>query len=110
MSPRKKATPGALGISNVSAVVVNHDAGDALLRCVSSLRQAGVNEIVVVDNVSSDGSFARLAAADKDVVLVPSGANLGYGRGVNLGVKRTTGEVVLVCNPDLVVAVDAVQL
>lgn len=108
MSPRKKSTPGALGIADVSAVVVNHDAGDALLECVASLRRAGVTEIVVVDNVSSDGSFANLAAADKDVVLVPSGANLGYGRGVNLGVKRTSREVVLVCNPDLVVDADTV--
>jgi N-acetylglucosaminyl-diphospho-decaprenol L-rhamnosyltransferase len=105
-----KATPGVLGLKDVSAVIVNRDAGDALLSCVSSLRQAGVGEIVVVDNSSSDGSLARLAAVDKDVILLPSGANLGYGRGMNLGVKKTTGEVLLICNPDLVVDKDSVRL
>jgi N-acetylglucosaminyl-diphospho-decaprenol L-rhamnosyltransferase len=101
MSTEEISSTPAVALVGVCAVVVNHDAGDALLTCVASLRDAGVSEIVVVDNSSSDGSFARLAEVDKEVVLVPSGANLGYGHGVNLGVKRTTGEVLLICNPDL---------
>ena len=109
MTPRKRTTQGQLTLSSVSAVVVNRDAGEALLSCVSSLRRAGVGEIVVVDNASSDGSLALLAAVDKDVILVPSGANLGYGRGMNLGAKRTSGEVLLICNPDLVVEKSTVQ-
>jgi len=94
--------------SGVSAVVVNLDAGDALLTCVASLRAAGVRDVVVVDNASSDGSLARLAASDLDAVLVPTGRNLGYGRGVNAGVRRASGDILLVCNADLTVDVDAV--
>src|SRR5277367_886664 len=95
--------------TGVTAVVVNHDAGDALLRCVASLRAAGVVEVVVVDNASSDGSLARLAAIDLDAVLLPTGRNLGYGRGVNAGVRRASGDIILVCNADLTVDVDAVS-
>jgi N-acetylglucosaminyl-diphospho-decaprenol L-rhamnosyltransferase len=95
---------------DVSAVVVNRDAGDSLLACVASLRAAGVEEIVVVDNASSDGSLARLFERDRDVVLVPTGMNLGYGRGVNAGAKRATGDIVLACNADLVVDAKAVEL
>jgi N-acetylglucosaminyl-diphospho-decaprenol L-rhamnosyltransferase len=94
----------------VTAIVINHDAGDALLRCVESLRAAGVEEIVVVDNASSDGSLVRLAAKDHEAVLVPTGHNLGYGSGANAGVRRATGDILLVCNPDLTVDVDAVAL
>jgi N-acetylglucosaminyl-diphospho-decaprenol L-rhamnosyltransferase len=96
-------------VAGVTAIVVNHDAGDALLSCVASLRAAGVGEIVVVDNASDDGALARLAAIDRDAVLVPTGRNLGYGRGVNAGLRRATGEVLLVCNPDLIVSPDAVE-
>jgi|SRR5665213_1547505 len=106
-SPAPSASRDTAG---VTAVVVNHDAGDALLRCVASLRAAGVAEIVVVDNASSDGSLARLAASDLDAVLVPTGRNLGYGRGVNAGLRRASGDILLVCNPDLTVDVEAVSL
>jgi N-acetylglucosaminyl-diphospho-decaprenol L-rhamnosyltransferase len=98
----------ALSVRDVTAVVVNHDAGDALLRCVASLRDAGVIEVIVVDNASSDGSLVRLSEADSNAVLVPSGANLGYGRGVNLGASRAQGEVLLICNPDLIVDQSAI--
>jgi len=91
----------------LGAVVVNHDAGDALLDCVASLRAAGVEEIVVVDNASSDGSLVRLVAADPSVAVVPTGANLGYGSAANRGARRISTEFLLVCNPDLLLDPDA---
>jgi N-acetylglucosaminyl-diphospho-decaprenol L-rhamnosyltransferase len=113
MTPRRRAARGASKGSAggaVAAVVVNHDAGEALLGCVASLRAAGVEQIVVVDNASSDGSLEALAARDAAVTLLPTGANLGYGRAANRGVARCAAEFVLVCNPDLVVGPEAVKV
>lgn len=87
----------------IAAAVVNHDAGPSLLACVESLRRAGVARVVVVDNASSDGSLEALAAADPAVILLPTGRNLGYGTAVNRAIACCTEELVLVCNPDLVV-------
>jgi len=91
-----------------AAVVVSYDSGEWLLRCVASLRVAGVAEVVVVDNCSSDGTLERLVAVDADVVVVPVGRNVGYGSAANLGVRRTAADYVVVCNPDLVVAPECV--
>ncbi len=99
--------PGPAG-GRVGAVVVNKDAGGALLGCVASLRLAGIDNVVVVDNDSSDGSLGALAAADRDVVLVPTGANLGYGRAINAGATRLSNEFLIVSNPDIVVREGAV--
>ncbi|HZU79415.1 MAG TPA: glycosyltransferase family 2 protein [Acidimicrobiales bacterium] len=87
----------------VGAVVVNHDAGDTLLRCIASLRHEGVDELVVVDNASTDGSADRLVHADEGVQLVRAGANLGYGRAANRGMRLLGTPFVLVANPDLLV-------
>jgi len=87
----------------VSAVVVNHEAGEALLACVASLRAEGVATVTVVDNNSSDGSAALLMAADRDVRLVQTGTNLGYGAAANRGIDVTESELVLVSNPDVAV-------
>ncbi|HUY22224.1 MAG TPA: glycosyltransferase family 2 protein [Acidimicrobiales bacterium] len=87
----------------VSAVVVNHDAGRALLECVASLRAEGVAEVTVVDNASTDGSPAALESVDDEVRVVRTGANLGYGAGANRGIATATAELVLVSNPDVAV-------
>jgi N-acetylglucosaminyl-diphospho-decaprenol L-rhamnosyltransferase len=86
-----------------SAVVVNYNARDHLLACVRSLRDDGAEEIVVVDNASTDGSVAALRAADPDVVVVEAGVNLGFGAAANRGVAVSTGDPVAVMNPDVVV-------
>jgi N-acetylglucosaminyl-diphospho-decaprenol L-rhamnosyltransferase len=89
-----------------AAVVVNFESGPLLLDCVRSLRadtSAGVPEIVVVDNGSTDGSVAALRAARPEIpVLTPPG-NVGYAAAANRGIAATTAPVVAVVNPDLVV-------
>lgn len=84
------------------AVVVNWNAAGLLLACARTLVEAGATEIIVVDNESDDDSVARLEAAGLPRVrVVRSGANLGYGAGINRGVTVGRAGHVLVCNPDL---------
>jgi N-acetylglucosaminyl-diphospho-decaprenol L-rhamnosyltransferase len=75
------------------------------------LRDADVSSIVVADNYSTDGSLAELRQADPDVVIVETGGNFGYGGGVNRGVVAVPPgpDVLLVCNPDLVIEPAAVK-
>ena len=87
----------------VDAVVVNYNARDEQLACVGSLRADGAADVTVVDNGSVDGSAASLAAADPEARLVETGANLGYGAGVNRGLAQGHRELVLVCNADVAV-------
>ncbi|HEV2360797.1 MAG TPA: glycosyltransferase, partial [Acidimicrobiales bacterium] len=89
------------------AVVVNYNAGEALTGCVESLLSAGVDRVFVVDNCSTDGS---LEALDESVSVITTGSNRGYGSAANVGVAAATSDLVLVCNPDLVVDVQAVGL
>lgn len=85
-------------------MVVNYEAGDHLRRCVRALRAQGPDQIVVVDNGSSDGSARRLREDCPEVTVVEPGANLGYARAANLGTAACDGDVVMVCNPDVEVA------
>ena len=88
-----------------AAVVVNYESGDLLAGCADALLaddSAGLVEIVVVDNGSSDGSVAVLRARHPAIAVMEPHANLGYARAANLGIAATGAPVVLVCNPDTV--------
>ena len=95
---------------SVGAVVVNYNAGDSLVECVRSLRADGVLDIVVADNSSSDGSDRAVAASDPTVVVVPTGANIGFGAAANRGVAVCPGDYVLLLNPDTLVEPGTVKV
>jgi N-acetylglucosaminyl-diphospho-decaprenol L-rhamnosyltransferase len=93
-----------------AAVVVDYRAGPLLTRCVEALladdSAGGPPEVVVVDNASgeADAAGTRLPPALAAVVpVLRPGANLGYGRGANLGIAATDAPIVAVMNPDAVV-------
>jgi N-acetylglucosaminyl-diphospho-decaprenol L-rhamnosyltransferase len=86
-----------------AAVIVNYNAGPALLDCVDSLAAAGGSvETVVVDNQSTDSSPEALTRTHPGTRVVRTGANLGYARAANLGIAATDAPVVAVLNPDTV--------
>lgn len=101
--------PGTPADRDIAAVVVNYEAGAALVTCVEGLRAEGVTELVVVDNGSADGSLDGLRQRFPDVEVLVPGRNLGYGAAANRGVAATTAPSVLVCNPDLEVAPGALS-
>ena len=94
--------------SRTASVVVNYESGLALARCVADLRSAGLAELVVVDNGSTDGSLAAAEAAVSEVTVVSPGRNLGYGAAANRGVSASAAPLILICNPDLEVPPGAV--
>ena len=57
-------------------------------------------EIVVVDNASGDNSLEKLKGLGNQIVLVESKENLGFAGGVNLGVSKSSGEIIGLLNND----------
>jgi N-acetylglucosaminyl-diphospho-decaprenol L-rhamnosyltransferase len=90
----------------LAVVIVNHNAGAYLLRCLRSVqaRSGGAElEVVVVDNGSTDGSAEEAAAAFPQVRLIRC-ENRGFAAGVNVGIRATSAPFVLVLNPDAEIA------
>jgi N-acetylglucosaminyl-diphospho-decaprenol L-rhamnosyltransferase len=90
---------------NLSIVIVSFNARADLERCLESLRAAppaAPHEIVVVDNGSTDGS-ADAARRLPGVRVIDTGANLGFARANNAGIRETTGTNILLLNSDTIV-------
>ncbi|NWG13116.1 MAG: glycosyltransferase family 2 protein [Acidobacteria bacterium] len=90
----------------LSVVIVNWNVGELLHRCVHSVVADQVRsgmtdiEIIVVDNASSDGSLAPVAAAFPSVRAIQNPENLGFARGTNQAIRHSSGLYVLLLNPD----------
>lgn len=57
-------------------------------------------EIIVSDNGSTDGSVEFIRQNFPKVQVIENGANLGFARGNNVGIRASKGEYVLILNPD----------
>jgi GT2 family glycosyltransferase len=75
----------------VSAVVVSHGHADEVAALLPVLRPQ-VDELVVVANIPG--------SAPPGVSSIENDRPLGFAANVNRGVAATSGEYVLVCNPD----------
>jgi GT2 family glycosyltransferase len=67
-------------------------------------------EVVVVDNASTDGTLEALAREFPAVRRIANSDNVGYARAINQGIAATTGEFVVVMNPDCVVRPGAIPV
>jgi N-acetylglucosaminyl-diphospho-decaprenol L-rhamnosyltransferase len=92
---------------DVSVLVVTYEHGDEIADCLdAALAQAGDGlalEVVVADNASRDDTAARVASRAADGVrLLAMGANRGFAAAVNAAFAASSGEHVLILNPDCV--------
>ncbi|MGN0032306.1 MAG: glycosyltransferase [Candidatus Limimorpha sp.] len=93
----------------LSVVIVNYNVEHFLEQCLYSVRRAmqGVEgEVFVVDNNSVDGSLKMLAAKFPEVRVIANKENVGFAKANNQAIRVSSGEYVLLLNPDTVVEDD----
>jgi hypothetical protein len=98
-------------VVDLAVVIVSYNTRDDLVACLRSLGDAPPavsHEIVVVDNASADGS-ADAARACVGVHVVEAGANVGFARANNMGIRASASELVLLLNSDTVVPPGAID-
>jgi GT2 family glycosyltransferase len=93
----------------LSIIIVHHQTPGFLKLCLNSLKKAVLGldcEIIVVDSCGNRESRDIVVELAPQAIYLPSNENLGYSRGVNMGLKKSTGKYILTLNPDIVVTND----
>ena len=88
----------------LSVIIVAHNSRPALAATLPALaaQMRDTDQLIVVDNASTDGGQAALAELAPGATLIEIGANLGFAAACNRGADAATGELLCLLNPDAV--------
>ncbi len=93
-------------MKGVSVLIVSWNTRELLAACLDSIRKSEapcVQEVIVVDNASADGSPEMIETRFPDVKLIRSGANLGFAKGNNMAMRHALGSMFALVNSDALV-------
>lgn len=88
----------------VAVVIVNYNAGDALLTCIRSVFESQLQPaVIVVDNGSRDGSLEKVKRSYSKLSYIVNSHNLGFAAGANVGARYALERMydhIIFLNPD----------
>lgn len=123
MADRARVPPTDRSTPDLSVIIVSWNVRDLLRACLKSVLGGPsstptepnsdipplTTEVIVVDNASTDGSAAMVAAEFPQVRLIANAENRGFTGGNNQGIALAQGRRILFLNPDTVVVDDALE-
>ncbi|HEY7291256.1 MAG TPA: glycosyltransferase family 2 protein [Vicinamibacterales bacterium] len=86
----------------VAVLIVNWNSGGLLKRCLQcvSAQQVTPDEVMVVDNASTDDSLQQASEFLKDAQLIQLESNTGFAHANNVGAAATRADLLALLNPD----------
>lgn len=86
--------------ATISVVIVTYNSRWFMTECLAPIYGVSGIEIIVVDNLSTDGTPDFISNEYPDIRVIRSDTNLGFAGGNNLGFDYCTADTILLLNPD----------
>jgi hypothetical protein len=96
----------------LSVIVVTMNSAHFIEACLRSVGKQSLrfpHEVIVVDNASSDGTVEIVQKTFPRTRLIRLSENKGFSAGNNAGIRASTGDTVLLLNPDTVLGENALE-
>lgn len=99
---------------NITLITLNYKDYEGCKNiCKQALSIPLINQILIVDNYSNDGSYEKLCQIKNDKIhIIQSGKNGGYSFGYNCGFKwahQHHADIVFLCNTDVLFNSELIQ-
>jgi GT2 family glycosyltransferase len=93
----------------VSAIIVTRNSWPDVAACLASLGRSiqPIRETIVVDHDSSDGTPDFVRREFREAIVLDFLDNAGFGEGNNRGARASSGDYLLLLNPDATLSPDA---
>jgi GT2 family glycosyltransferase len=95
---------------SISIVIVSYNSRELLHDCLLSIEAEPREQVIVVDNTSSDGSIEMVKRDFPWVKLILNPKNNGYGAAANLAIESCSSKYVLLLNSDTLIKTGTLEL
>lgn len=99
--------------ADVAVIIVTYNSERQIEACLEGVfaeRRDVIQEVIVLDNNSSDQTVQRVRERFPAVQVITPGRNLGFAAGVNFAARQTDADFILLLNPDTVILDHAIDV
>ncbi len=101
-------------VMDLSIVIVSFNTKALTDQCLASIKTNLATskiryEVIVVDNISTDGTLEMIAKKYPKTVIIANKENVGFGRANNQGIKKAQGKLVFLLNSDTIVQEHSIE-
>lgn len=90
-------------MKKLTIIIVSFNSFEIIKKCLGDYISTCQHEIIIVDNASTDETGEKLINHYKNIKLIKSDKNVGYGRAANIALRQTKTPFALLLNPDIFV-------
>lgn len=98
-------------MKKLSVIIVLYDEYKIVLDCLKSVYQTAIKnkEVFLVQNNSGKPGVESVLKKYPKLIYIKNKGNLGFGQAANVGIKKATGEYIIVLTPDTVLVKDTIE-
>lgn len=85
----------------LTIIIVSYNSYFALSQFMPDLLREPDYPVIIIDNVSTDGTPEKIRSAFPKVECIALDSNIGYGRAANIGLSKISSQYALILNPDI---------
>lgn len=91
-------------MTSISIIIVTYNSEKEIINCLNSLllQLNDINsEIIIIDNNSTDNTISLIIdIKNNNISIIRNNKNFGYTKANNQGIKNSSGDYILLLNPD----------
>ena len=95
-----------MSYQNITVVIASFHSSEKILKCLNSIDQN--IKVIVIENSNDQNLKKKIVSDYKNVEVILSESNLGYGCANNLGLLKVKTNYALIINPDVILKKNAI--
>ena len=94
-----------MSIKDITVIITSFRSGEKIKNCLNSIDKE--IKVLLIENSNDSNIKKNIEKEFSNVECILTGANLGYGKSNNIGLKKVTTKYALILNPDVKFSRDA---